>query len=710
MKTFSDVYRALRSKSRGQYALLCGCLFFSVLMISSYSIIMRSPTVMSVLPEGGDSRKQVMMIFVLSVIGCGMFSLYAAMLFFRQKSRDTGIFLALGAGRRLVRRHLMRELALLSAVSCAAGIALSLPLSYAIWQILRLLIIDTEEMQLSFDLQALAIPIVFALVLSVLVALLAHRSIGRVSVIDIIHESHKSEPIHDVPRWYGPVGIALTIGGALLGYLTPAFCVLVLHWYMPEGLSAIFYLPALAGMYMILLHTVVNGWRKKRHGYRDLIATSQMKFQGRQTVQNLLVMSLLIAGAYFGSFYTPMLGTGAMVGYNAREIDYLYHFRADQDIPQEQEVRRMADDYGVTITSWTQAPMLRLAVDGTDSVETETAMGATYETVYLNPVQSNLFLSAASYEALTGQPVDIPRGTLGAVYTADGSANYLFNDPPTQVTNTQSGKTLDITDVRTLTCESLCGHYVLNDADFDAMQTGLPAEWREELCAFQVENCDETYDFGKALLYEIIDRSGPEVELLDAWDPVCKQIAESRGEAYVMDPENLSDNGLSAIGYDKRDSTEFRLHWQYMPHFRVIDKADFVKTTAVFLMMFIFIAIVCFAAVFIIAFTRSVTIAITGKRLYDDLRHLGASNAYLYRTLRSQLRRVFFTPALIGTSLIWAFYTMIMYFNDNQLSTSELLGMFLCAALIATVSALFYAFYRMTLRKACSMLNISASA
>mgnify|MGYP000187628526 FL=1 len=64
----------------------------------------------------------------------------------------------------------------------------------------------------------------------------------------------------------------------------------------PAVVDAVFYLPALAGMYMILLHTVVNGWRKGRR-YRDIIATSMMKFQGRQTVRNMLVMTLLIAGA-----------------------------------------------------------------------------------------------------------------------------------------------------------------------------------------------------------------------------------------------------------------------------------------------------------------------------------------------------------------------------------------------------------------------------
>ena len=94
MKHFSEVYSHLRRRNKKQYGLLAGCCFFSVLLTTAYVSMMRSPTILNVLPEGGDSRKQVMMIFVLAVIGCGVFTIYAASLFFRQKSRETGIFLA----------------------------------------------------------------------------------------------------------------------------------------------------------------------------------------------------------------------------------------------------------------------------------------------------------------------------------------------------------------------------------------------------------------------------------------------------------------------------------------------------------------------------------------------------------------------------------------------------------------------------------------
>lgn len=74
MKTFSEVYAALRRKNRGQYGLLAGCCFFSVLLITAYACMMRSPTILTILPEGGDSRKQVVMVFVLAVLGCAVFT------------------------------------------------------------------------------------------------------------------------------------------------------------------------------------------------------------------------------------------------------------------------------------------------------------------------------------------------------------------------------------------------------------------------------------------------------------------------------------------------------------------------------------------------------------------------------------------------------------------------------------------------------------
>ena len=143
-----------------------------------------------------------------------------------------------------------------------------------------------------------------------------------------------------------------------------------------------------------------------------------------------------------------------------------------------------------------------------------------------------------------------------------------------------------------------------------------------------------------------------------------------------------------------------------MPQFRVLDQNDFVTTMAVFLMLFVFIALICFAAVLVIAFTRCMTIAVTNARVYDDLRHLGAPNAYLFQTVRGQISRVFLVPAVVGTAVIGAFYGMILYFNDNRFTPGEFAGMGTCAAVMAVLSALLYGVYRLTRRKVCRTLKV----
>ena len=201
MKNFTEVYAQLRRRSLKQYGLLTGCCFFSVLLITAYACMMRSPTILNVLPEGGDSRKQVMMIFVLAVIGCAVFRLFAAILFFLYKSRETGIFLALGASRSQLKRQLMGELALMALSSCGAGAVLGGPLALGLWQLFRLAVVDTEEMALSFNIQSYGIALAFLAFVTVALFILGRRSVMKINIMDVVQESRKSEPIREVPRW-----------------------------------------------------------------------------------------------------------------------------------------------------------------------------------------------------------------------------------------------------------------------------------------------------------------------------------------------------------------------------------------------------------------------------------------------------------------------------------------------------------------------------
>lgn len=712
MRHFSEVYRHLRRKNWRQYALLAGCTFFSVLLITAYACMMRSPTVLTILPEGGDSRKQVMMVFVLAVLGCAVFTTYASGLFFRQKSREIGTFLALGATRHQLKTELSKELALLSLGSCAAGALLGVPLSWGIWQIFRTMIVDTEEMVLRFDAQAYLFALAFSVFVILMLFLMGWRSIRRTNIIDIVQESHKSEPIRAVPRWYGPVGVLLIALGGFLGYFMSSFFVKVLHWYAPSVVDALFYLPALIGLYILLLHTVINGWGGKKKQYRDLISTSMMKFQGRQTVRNMLVMTVLLAGAYFASFYAPMMLSSSGTSVASRPYDYLYHYRCDQDMIGQNDVAQLAQKHNVDITTWVTATGSILGTDGMEHIETESSIGVTYTEEYRELLQSATFLPERAYNAITGQKIDLAPGTCANVLDDDGGSSYLSGGDVTHLTNMVTGKTLDVTPAEPLSYTMLLGCYVLDDRDYEAISAGLTGQWQEDYVLFNVTDVEASFPFAKALFYDIVDHSGPEVEVFDAWDPVARQIAIEETGSYFCDPESLEESGTSSIDYDKPDRTEFRTSWKYMPQFKILDETELVKTMAVFLMLFIFIAIVCFAAVIVISFTRCMTIGMTNARVYDDLRHLGAPRSYLYRSVKGQVSRVFRVPILVGTILIYAFYTLIMYSNGEPMgiTPSEASGMITCLGVIAVVSLLLYLVYRLTLKKVCSVTIDSKTA
>lgn len=144
-----------------------------------------------------------MMIFALAVIGCAVFATCVVGLFFWQKSRETGVFLALGASRKRLKRELRRDLAGIFLGSCATGVILGTPLAWGLWQVFQVLVVDTKEMPLTFK----HLHPGFAACATDMLFLLGGRSSRRTSIIDVVQEPHTSKSIREVKHWYGWVGI-----------------------------------------------------------------------------------------------------------------------------------------------------------------------------------------------------------------------------------------------------------------------------------------------------------------------------------------------------------------------------------------------------------------------------------------------------------------------------------------------------------------------
>lgn len=702
MKNLNSVFTALRKNGKRQYALLCGCVFFASLLITAFCMMMYSPTVQNTLPEGGDSRKQVMMIFVLAVIGCAAFTVYAAGLFLRYKSRETGIFLALGLSRTVLGRKLRGEILGLTCVCCGAGLVLGTPLCWIVWSIFRLTLVDTPEMALIFDWRAYLVPAVFALFVLVALLVMQHHFLSRVNVLDIIRQSHRAEPVRAVPHWYGWGGILMMVLGGLLGYFTPTFCVRVLHWYAPGIITGLFYLPALIGLYWVLLYTVVGGWHRGKNRYAHLIESGMMQFEGRQTVRNMLVVTVLVAGAYFASFYTPTMLAPGKAEMENRPMDYSFFYRADQAMIKKEEIAALAAKYDVELSDYVEMPTASLAVDGNEYIETDGPMGTTYTEEYTKTVAETRFASVSAWNALTGDDLVLKAGESAATLDRYGEFCEIG-----LVTNPKTKQELPvITQDEPLPSDLFHDFYVLSDEDYAKITQDLPQDWQQVQVVFNAEN--DSYAFAKELFHTIVKHSGEEAGRMDGYDRIVRENKHAAGTTYFFDPESPEYASFPQINPENPDGADFRMNWMYMPKFRVLDQGDFISNFAVYLMLFVFVAILCFAAVAVILYTRSQTLMMSNAWVYEDLRKLGASNAYCRKTAKGQIKRVFAAPITIGTVLIVSFYMLIMIGNggDGMIDAAERTGLMACFALVAVMSAAFCLLYRITVKQAWKQLKV----
>lgn len=695
-----DLEYKLQKADRKQATLYLFCNFIALMLISAYSAMMFSPTVQNILPAGGDSRKQMYAIFVLSLFGCTIFTIYAATLFFRKKSRQLGIFMALGASQKRLAPGLFREILTLSIFSSVLGVIAGFPFVWLLWNGFRLFLVDSAEMTLKFNFQCLIVSVLFLLIVIIFSCLTAWRYLHKTNIIDVVQEEHRNEPIKKLGRWCGPAGIFLLFSGAIIGYAAPSCYMDIFSAYPPTWISLL-YAPVFVGLYMIMLHTVVYGWRnRKKQPYKNRIARSMMKFQGRQTVNNLLVSTALIAGGCFGIFYIPNLFSSSILQTSGREYDYFFFYRADQHVPDQTQIEQLASDYNLSLTDWQNHTYISLANDG-QAMITE---GKKFHYEYAPLLSECKIISETSYNAITQSHIDVPAGHCFGTTSPDEETSYYIASDVTTFTNMCTMETyathFDGFLQTNLLSGSTSSFYVVDDTDYAALSQNLTDDWKGNIFLFNAKNTDN-YAFARQLYLNFVHSFDSDCETIYSYDRVQKYVDEQNGKIYWGDTDQMPK-----ISYDNPDSSDFRLYWSYIPKIRKLDQNDFMQNYSVYLMMFLFIAIICFTAALIICYTRCQTIALNNRYIFEDLRRLGASPQFLIQEIKNQCSIVFAIPATVGMTVMYLLYIMIMYANDSILSSPEIVGLCACFCVLLFIGVFFYGVYFKTVKKLQQQLGI----
>lgn len=274
---------------------------FAVLLVSSLLMMVCSPLIQDSLPAGGDSGKQIYLICGVALSGCIIFAAYAARLFLRYKSREIGIFMALGAERTVLAKALSLELVKIIGACAAAGVVLGAVIAFIVGKLMEMMTASVSNSEFAFTVSGFLASVLYAAVLFIMVQFLAWRAMKRTNILEVINEQRRQEPMKKaVSKAYFISGIILTGVGFFGAVILEQITVYALGMWL-GGWTNAFYLLILLGVYRMLVYAVSSRQkgRNPQKYYNNLINYGMIKFQGASVVKNMLVITLLIfAGLY----------------------------------------------------------------------------------------------------------------------------------------------------------------------------------------------------------------------------------------------------------------------------------------------------------------------------------------------------------------------------------------------------------------------------
>lgn len=698
--TRNKIFAKLRRKNKGQYGILAFCIFLSVLLLTAFALMYFGPTVQEFLPEGGDTRKLAILLLGATAVGCAIFTLYASILFFRYKSREYGIFLALGEQKKTLGTMLFKELSLLTGAAAALGLLGAIPLSWLIWKLFESFLVSTEEMEYHFGIGGLLVGLVFAIILAILLGAAGRKFVKKTNVMDILRTQHQPEMVKKIPAWTFVAGMGMVLGGLLLAMGLPRIFVHVFHVGPPFVLN-LFYFLAVAGIYLVLLSIVGQnrkGKNRKKY-YKNLVSVSLMRFSAKSTTRNMCVVVLLLFAGIFAVYYGLLYSDSAGYIDNGTTRDFVLHYPVQEKQVTKEEIRKLAEEYSVEIQDYTEGEGANLVITYKMTDYTE---DNEYVTVTREKGKTALFFSGKTYQQLTGEDPGVAPGTYKTITEAGHQDNiWDFTDGLSEVSNPDTGTETGLTFGGTLEYNSLSDMsepfaYVLNDKDYETLTESIGQEWMEHLVFFDAADPEASYPFTRALYEEYVSRATDLSAHMGNYDRWEELQAKANGEEYMygdkveMDPED----------------TQLLVNWRYGPQFQILNSQEWMQFVGVYVMLCLYIFIITLSTVAIMTYVRGVSVAADNREVFVSLERLGADSEYRKKVLKAQLRKIFIYPTVLGCGVGLLFSIGMNYMNDGRLTAAELRSLMIVLGISLLIFLFLWAVYQAARRKGEKILGI----
>ena len=684
---YKSIYDKLRKYNRAKYRQLEICLIIAIVFVTSFSIILFGPIVQQTFPDGGDSRKQLYMIYVATLIGCWIFTIYSLALFFKYKSREMGIQLALGEKKKLIAKMLAKEIRKVLSKCMLIGIVLGLSVSVVIELTFEKVFSGRRDWKYLIDKNGIIVVVLFALIIIITIIYLSRKYTKKADVLDLIYEQQKGETVKEIGRLYGVFSLFLIILGMFLGYVVPIW-----------GAT---YLISVLGLYMSIVYAIMGHSKNRRKNkyYKHLLSYNMMRFQGKQTVKNMCVVTLMLIAGMFAFFYVPQLRSGVNV-YEESEFDVSIPMPKKLHLLKNKELEDASDKYDVKIVNYHELDFVELVGSG---IERDWNEDNQLIEEYQERYKCYEFISESQFENAIGHDVEVNKGSYLLITSPEANESFWEKNSDLDcVTNLINNTKLKLSYGGTIESVSLLRNgvkrFILNDEDFYDITKGITDDHQITQILFSLEGKDKNqYQFSEALYRTLLNRMPDKYAVSLSYDPYQEFIATTMGKEYDdYETLELSTENKDLINY-----------WKYYPIIKPIINTEYMQSTVVYFIIFLYAGFICMISVGMVEFTRIKILSINNKKIFEIIEKLGASKRYLNECLKEQLRKIFILPTALSSVVIIAFTIAILRGNDNKFSKldAQILGMDLFIVMLVIIMQ--YCIYKCAFRKAKKMLNIS---
>ncbi len=664
--TLNDVSRKLLKNNRKQYGLFFFSIIFSIAMTGAYGVLQYSATVTNVLVDGGSTQTISQAMFFGSMLGIIVFLVYADSIFLKYKSREIGIFLALGIDRRSVQRIIVKEYTFLFQSAALLGLLLSVPLAYLCWTFLNLFL-KTQETAFSIGYAGLAIDFLFSLLNWFILRTINRRYIKTVDILKIIKASDENEAAKNGNLFLLILGVLLVPAGII------AFFTLQNVGGFPNTLLAFISLAgAVLGVHLLIIQCASVGDILKKYNdkayYKNIVFYNLLKQKIRQYTRSIFVATLLITFTIFGIGF---IAAGFIDGYNiALNEPYDYTINATYEHPMtEKRIEEIAAKSNAAITDIKGIDCLLLGVQN-NYKSGERDWG------------SRIIVSEDNFNALSDRAISVTKGSYTVYY--DSSMKYklnafsadksIFYNPTTQQEFSLTQNEPICRDGLFNTRSVFSSFLILNNEDYHTIAAALANEYKAVSYMVNVENWQDTTNFQNNILQAVVsDNDGV---IFTNWHNSAT-FAETGSQAEYLPFEG--------------NETKIARLWSLYPLSKLSSTTTQFEAFATYLMLMLFIAIVAFVSAVMVIGLKLISTIWDDTEVYRDLRRLGMKHKTIKELITKQMLFVYFIPTVFGC-IIGAFTTYRIMLVSGVIYIAETMRLvnFVCALVFIIQIAIFF--------------------